>query len=375
MIEAYEIGIKLALQDGISDGIAAIRRDLGSLDQAIAQTALRLDALQRIGAQALAASQGRVEQAVSGPLPRRPAAVVMPPPPLGEPETLAAPSPAEVAPVGPTRASAARVLASAPVPAPSALMPAGEAGPASQPVSPRPGVVVAPAVVRPATPAAESAQGVTGPKLPERLPVAPVPRAVLPGEPAGTGPGVVRQVVPELRATGFVAPAGERSQGRVLQPTVPGVAPPALASLAPVVPPVPVSRTPIAPQAPAEPGSRAAARLPQVRTGETRGVRLPRPAAVPDVPTMRMSPVTGVPAALAPPVSPAASRPAPSYAPPASSSRAKESSMRGDVFLDGARVGRWMSEQMARDAGRPNTGPTGFDPRRSAAWPGAAVTW
>ncbi len=364
MIEAYEIGIKLALQDGISDGIAAIRRDLGSLDQAIAQTALRLDALQRIGARALAASQGRVEQAVSGPLPRRPAAVMVPPPPPGEPETLAAPSPVEVAPVGPTRASVARVPASAPVPAPSALMPAGEAGPASQPVSPRLDVVMAPTVVRTAIPAAEIAQGVIGPKQPERLPVAPVPRAVLPGELAGTGPGVVRQVVPELRATGFVAPAGERLQHRVLQPMVPGVAPPA-----------PTSRTPVAPQAPAEPGSRAAARLPQVRTGETRGVGLPRPAAVPDVATTRMSPVPAVTAALAPPVPPVASRPAPSYAPPASSSRAKESSMRGDVFLDGVRVGRWMSEQMARDAGRPNTGPTGFDPRRSAAWPGAAVTW
>lgn len=364
MIEAYEIGIKLALQDGISDGIAAIRRDLGSLDQAIAQTALRLDALQRIGAQALAASQGQVEQAVSGPLPRRPASVMVPAPPPGEPETLAAPSLVEVAPVGPTRAPAARVPASAPVPTPSTLMPAGETGPASQPMSPRLDVVVAPAVVRPATPAAEVAQGMTGPKLPERFPVAPVPRAVLPGEPAGSGSGVVRQVVPELRATGFVAPAGERSQGRVLQPIVPGVAPAAPTSLAPV-----------APQAPAEPGGRAAARLPQVRTGETRGVRLPRPVAVPDVPAVRMSPAPGVPAALAPPVSPAASKPASSYAPPASSSRAKESSMRGDVFLDGARVGRWMSEQMARDAGRPNTGPTGFDPRRSAAWPGAAVTW
>ena len=374
MIEAYEIGIKLALQDGISDGIAAIRRDLGSLDQAIAQTALRLDTLQRIGAQALAASQGRVEQAVSGPLPRRPAAVMVPPSPPGGPETLAAPSPVEVAPVGPTRAPAARVPASPPVPAPSTLMPAGEAGTAPQPVSPRLDVVGAPAVVRPVTPAAEVAQGMTGPKLPEQFPVAPVPRAVLPGEPAGTGSGVVRQVVPELRATGFVAPAGERSQGRVLQPMVPGVAPPAPASRTPVAPQTPMSRTPVAPQAPAEPGSRVA-RLPQVRTGETRGVRPPRPAAVVDVPATRISPVPGGPAALAPPVPPAASRPAPSYAPPASSSRAKESSMRGDVFLDGARVGRWMSEQMARDAGRPNTGPTGFDPRRSAAWPGAAVTW
>ena len=362
MIEAYEIGIKLALQDGISEGIAAIRRDLGSLDQAIAQTTLRLDALQRIGARALAASQGRVEQAVSGPLPRRPAAVMVPPAPPGESEASATTSPVEVAPAGSTRAPAARVPASAPVPAPSTPTQIGQTGSASPLVSPRPDVVAAPAVVRAAIPAADVAQGVIGPKPAERSPMAPAPRTVSAGEPASAGAGIVRQAVPELRTRGFVAPGGERPQGRVLRPMVPDALP------------APERRTLAAPQAPAEPGSRAAP-PPQARTGEARGVRLPRPAAVPDMPATRISPVAGGPAALAPPVPPAAQRPAPSYAPPASSSRARESSMRGDVFLDGARVGRWMSEQMARDAGRPNTGPTGFDPRRSAAWPGAAVTW
>lgn len=63
-----------------------------------------------------------------------------------------------------------------------------------------------------------------------------------------------------------------------------------------------------------------------------------------------------------------------SYAPPGAGSRSQDGAMRGDVFLDGAKVGRWMSERMARDAGRPNAGPTGFDPKRSVAWPGAAVS-
>jgi hypothetical protein len=47
--------------------------------------------------------------------------------------------------------------------------------------------------------------------------------------------------------------------------------------------------------------------------------------------------------------------------------------IQGDVFLDGARVGRWMEDALSRRAGRPPSGPTGFDPRRGAAWPGAAV--
>lgn len=43
----------------------------------------------------------------------------------------------------------------------------------------------------------------------------------------------------------------------------------------------------------------------------------------------------------------------------------------GDVFLDGTRVGRWLSDTLAREAGGPATGGTGFDPRLSPTWPGA----
>ena len=46
MLEAYEIGISLALQDGVSAGIALIRRDLDTLDRAIAATSQNLAKLQ-----------------------------------------------------------------------------------------------------------------------------------------------------------------------------------------------------------------------------------------------------------------------------------------------------------------------------------------
>ena len=46
MLEAYEIGISLALQDGVSAGIALIRRDLAALDRAIAATSQNLAQLQ-----------------------------------------------------------------------------------------------------------------------------------------------------------------------------------------------------------------------------------------------------------------------------------------------------------------------------------------
>ena len=43
----------------------------------------------------------------------------------------------------------------------------------------------------------------------------------------------------------------------------------------------------------------------------------------------------------------------------------------GDVFLDGTRVGHWMSEALARAVSGPSRGCTAFDPTMSAAWPGA----
>jgi hypothetical protein len=42
----------------------------------------------------------------------------------------------------------------------------------------------------------------------------------------------------------------------------------------------------------------------------------------------------------------------------------------GDVFLDGNRVGTWLSDRLARAASRPQAGATGVDPTLTPAWPG-----
>ena len=68
------------------------------------------------------------------------------------------------------------------------------------------------------------------------------------------------------------------------------------------------------------------------------------------------------PAAAAAPTAGASAAP-----PPRSSSGPTQ----GDVFLDGARVGRWMSDTLARAAGGPAIGSTAFDPRLGPTWPGA----
>lgn len=47
--------------------------------------------------------------------------------------------------------------------------------------------------------------------------------------------------------------------------------------------------------------------------------------------------------------------------------------LQGDVYLDGAQLGRWIMDQLARAAEGPRTGITGFDPRMTATWPGAPI--
>jgi hypothetical protein len=58
-----------------------------------------------------------------------------------------------------------------------------------------------------------------------------------------------------------------------------------------------------------------------------------------------------------------------SHAPPGSQGT-QSGPTGGDVFLDGTRVGTWLADHMAREAGRPQMGSTGFDPRLTPAWPG-----
>ena len=78
MLEAYEIGISLALQDGVSAGIALIRRDLAALDRAIAATSQNLARLQTQAGQT-----PNLPRAASAPpnVPPKPATPAAAPPP------------------------------------------------------------------------------------------------------------------------------------------------------------------------------------------------------------------------------------------------------------------------------------------------------
>lgn len=359
MIEAYEIGIKLALQDGVSEGIAAIRRDLGSLDQAIAQTTLRLSQLQQIGAQALMALQERPEQVTSGLLVRRPAPAVTPAP-VVEPEPVAPPVEAQTATS--TQVPPPRPQAGPPAVLTATRVPSGEPGLVSPPVVTRLDVAAPAVAAPPPAVVVDAVRAPGGPRPPEQ-PAATSLASIVPPAPLLAAAAITRLIAPKLQDGDPLSKRDERTRELAMPRPARRVLP-ALESEA------------LAPhKAVTEPGRREKARQPMHRHGEVREIHARQSAAASDLPAARVVPAPATPAAIFSPVSSVAPPALPSYAPPAASPRARETSMRGDVFFDGTRVGRWMSEQMARDAGRPNTGPTGFDPRRSPAWPGAAVTW
>jgi hypothetical protein len=48
--------------------------------------------------------------------------------------------------------------------------------------------------------------------------------------------------------------------------------------------------------------------------------------------------------------------------------------LQGEIYLDGSRLGRWMTDRLARAAELPRAAMTGFDPRMTPTWPGAPVS-
>lgn len=59
--------------------------------------------------------------------------------------------------------------------------------------------------------------------------------------------------------------------------------------------------------------------------------------------------------------------------PPSFASQLSSGVATGNVYLDGHEVGHWIIEHLAREAGRPPSATTGFDPKLSAIWPGAPI--
>lgn len=323
MNDAYNIGITLSLDDEISPGIAAIRGDLESLNQALGESLSELAALRAAAGPALAAARGA-------------SAAIRPAPVAKKAESVE--TPAWSAP--PAAAPAAR----------------NEAAPESSEsaANPEPALPAHPFAPPPMSAREESAA-----PQPSRIEVLPFASAAMPrgaAEPAR-------------------APAAPSAARLAAPPPPPPLAPEGLALddlLA-----LTRGLMPSAPFADAAPNDEGAPRE-NARAVILNTMATPRetaaPAASAAMPRTRPLPQASRAATATAPASPlfdAGPPAAPSGPSPASAGGTV--SIHGDVFLDGARVGHWFGETLAASAARPPSGYSGVDPRLGPLWPGAPV--
>jgi hypothetical protein len=437
MTEIFEIGVSLALQDGVSDAIGQARRDVAALEQAVRESGLSLRSLREVGTRAASvafeeprreAAEGPVKRAVpdvplrteTGVGPRS-EAIVAAPAHIAVARTQVAPrrvepnvaSPLEVA-GGASEAGAVpgvpgeRDAWMMPV-APSSAVPSEPAIPAREP-APLPGAgsvadMVAPLsrvsapLQEPAEPAtAEQTQELTPPEGSFfDAPIAAPPLATLGDAPQVGAP--IEAAVP-VKPPQIDAAVSAREMTPLAAPRMV----PQAAST-----PLGIVQAHALTAAPANREADAAEDMPlaEESSGWRPGAqsRLAQPIAL--VSALRLSggmaPVTqdedepgdaaGDVAARddeAGPGKAAVESVSPSAMParaargrvtaPGARDRSPEQAgvhetgpNEGDVFLDGMLVGRWMSRFLNREAGRASAGPTGFDARRGRLLPGVTV--
>lgn len=399
MDDAYTIGITLALENGVSEGIGIIRRDLQALDLALGQSTRALTGLRRAsdaglgsarldvarltaeGRQALGRSPNtappapsarpamvRAEQPESLPqseensaprgsaaaafspsapprvrkLPEEPARAMplsVPPPafPPLPPNATAKPAPPEVsiAPVPfAARADSGPPTSAAPVASPNPSRASLSPTPSAPPGPPASMAPMPPARMLPS--AAESA---TAPS--NAMALAPPPAAPASGSNAMDLAGLVRSLVPKpTQLPTFPLPQLSRF-------TTPALSPPAEA---------------IEAQRQAGAAARSSSAMTQERASVER-IDVTLPVAPVGSQAVRSVPIRE--AVVPPRTSESMSR--------FTGTQREAGPSSGDIYLDGHRVGRWMSDRLIREVERAPTGPTGFDPRASRIWPGMAT--
>jgi len=411
MIDAYTIGITLALEDGVSDGITAIRRDLAELDVAVSESAARLLMLRRL-AEGLATSipsrpvveqialfapptfrhqpapariatpvvQEPAQAPVVTPVVREPAAATPPPAasPIAPLVVMARPdgppsghrSPVQSSPVE-------RPAATPPAPSSIAIAPLESVAPKATPetrVSPMMPLIV---------PAAAAALSNVLPSLPPQLlwPESPTDHQK-PSDFRAIARALVQSTA--APATSTLKPSEHPVSSAVpSQPFIVGTVDPTVPTLTPAKSPAP---RPPAVETVTRPPPDLASRRPELKAPPPPSIKapvLPLSLALGATP-FRPSDVSPAPREPAAPIEPVRS-PTPARvvevagsAQPVSPSmppgpRQVDQATFAELHLDGAALGRWVTRHLERQVTRPQAGGTGFDPRMTPSWPGAPI--
>ncbi len=420
MIDAYTIGVTLALEDGVSEGIEAIRRDLAQLDVAVAQSEARLLQLRELATEAGLAVQavrpGQTER-LFAPLSR-------------DPQTLSLPAIKNVAQIGTAPVSTPSLF---PALEPQTAVPKPEAG--------VPGAALSAVLLRPsdtlaATPLAlpQATRARTAapvdPARPVQLSIGPEgPAPSVKREPQDKVPpvdfaAIARSLTPIRPASTSVSPltVQEAASARNVSAPIPTPSQPPPIDVSVVQPPLPLTAiaAPAAPPASQQPTKESPAsptHLPDKSKAIINVPRIPAPylpssntSSMELEPPQQVSP-TARPLSTA--VSPPPRRPAlqpgsPSFGAPASSQQSaapllpmqrqvssaevrtppsaqpdsadsptvppqSDRPVHAELHLDGALLGRWVTRYIERQVTRPQSGATGFDPRMTPSWVGAPI--
>ena len=425
MIDAYTIGVRLALSDEISAGLKTVRRELIALDRAVTVSGAGLRALGQIGAEIGPQAHAGVEASGAGrgrparptaPAAARGGAVPATQSAAAEPTPRLHTDPASAGFRLETAMSLARRIVGAGRSGPPVLLPAPRGGvtamalsalghpaattPVAQRPAPKPRPVSvgdhpAPArrsIVAPERPTPTSRSG-PGPNLPVSAAPRHAPDPTSIWKAAGAQRTAASTSAQPARRTAPVAPENFAALARRLLADR-TLSVPAMAALTPAVR--------LASQPPPDSQSAAATRrlgnglvqrpiLPRAwdRSRDERGVA-PRPGAdarlnAPSAPGRQPAwvgrPVSAATSAqprapsLTRPAAPDPMRrhqaPAPTGSDPDNAPASRTNG--GDIVLDGVRFGRLMAERLARHLDRPRAGFTGMDPRATPTWPGVSI--
>jgi len=321
MIEAFEIGVSLALRDGVSDGLAKARRDVVALENAVRGGGISMQSLRDAAAHALGAPvSARVTEAEQ----KKPSPAASEAQPMAEMGRAVQPP---VSTEHERREPAIAYPATAPLSDGSGFQMRAQSAPASEPALP---AVIPPGWMPPA--ALDAPVFVQQPFSGGRFQAQPEGFAadVQPVAPAPPLPGlaavVTQQAAPPAQNIDWARPVASEVAWSPPVGGMPNAVQHATARL---------------PEGPGEQG-RAFAGL-----GAASGQAAPLKAEWLGV---------GGQGSAAPPAQKQDTGP-----------------REGDVFLDGTLVGRWMSRHLNREAERASVGPTGFDARRSRLMPGVTV--
>lgn len=425
MDDAYTIGITLALENGVSEGLAIIQRDLDALNLAVSHTMSGLAGLRRAADTAITGAGvdlGRLTAEGQRLLGRLPSLAVPPPAARSHQSGQDAEQPASLAAGTP-------MPGPAPVSAPARSAVHDRAAPEAPATVPRPAKPIASvtpmasalsaSAIAPAAPVASASTRSIVPVMPVATapagsiaPVAPVASAaterMVPPQGAFAGSGMpppLRVVLPPASAApvpsaamplarvNVVPTAVQRSESIAAPITPParGLAASDLAALGRSLAPAPVQLSTPAPAqlatfgASAMPLQAPAPAAPKHDAGSAadRWPELPRPSARPVSERRIDTAPSGTPIrSMAPSAMPSHAASLTAVAPPggamlpsAAPRDRAQGAMRveGAVFLDGHLVGRWLAEHLAHEAGRAPAGPTGFDARAGIVWPGAPI--